>query len=169
MSAPQPPIPQPPVPGGHAAPGAPTAPYLPPQDARCAAALQAPRRAASPLLGRIALVLAIGATVGASILLAVALAAIGAGIGPRLQALSPSAGLEILSPVREWVLLAEVAAWGGTALGVWALVQGIVAVVRDRGRRSGIAAIATAALGPVVAAGAAFGGAVAGIAGSGGV
>lgn len=158
-----PPVPQPPAPGSYAAP------YVPPQDTRYAHFLQAPARPASPALGRVALILALVATVGASVALAIALGAIGAGIGPRLQGISPTTGLEILTPVRDWVLLAEIAAWGGTALGLWALVQGIVAVVKRRGRGAGIAAIVIAALGPFVAGAAAFLGAVLGIAGSGAV
>lgn len=157
---PAPPVPQPPAHGGYAAP------YVPPQDPRLSRALETPPAPRSRALGVVALVLSLAATVGASIVLAVALAAIGAGVGPRLQSVSPGAGLEILTPVRDWVLVAEIAGWTGTALGVWALVQGIVATARNRGRGAGIAAIVIAALGPIVAAAAAFAGAVAGIAGS---
>jgi hypothetical protein len=39
----------------------------------------------------------------------------------------------------------------GTVLGIWALVQGIVATATRRGRGFGIAAIVLAALGPIVA------------------
>jgi hypothetical protein len=117
----------------------------------------------------VALILALAATLGASIVLAVALGAIGAGVGPQVQSITPTSGLEILSPVREWVLVAEIAGWTGTALGAWALVQGIVAAARGRGRGLGVAAIVVAALGPFVAAAAAFAGLVAGIAGSGAV
>jgi hypothetical protein len=47
------------------------------------------------------------------------------------------------------VLLGECAFWVGTVLGIWALVQGIVAIVRDRGRGLGIGAVVCALLGPV--------------------
>jgi hypothetical protein len=38
----------------------------------------------------------------------------------------------------------------GTAVGIWALIQGIVAVATRRGRRFGVVAIVLAALGPFV-------------------
>jgi hypothetical protein len=41
----------------------------------------------------------------------------------------------------------------GTALGIWALVQGIVAVATRRGRGYGVAAIVLAALGPIASVG----------------
>jgi hypothetical protein len=40
--------------------------------------------------------------------------------------------------------------FAGTALGIWALIQGIVAVATRRGRRFGVVAIVLAALGPLV-------------------
>ena len=55
----------------------------------------------------------------------------------------------ILTPVRDWVLLGEIAFWAGTVLGTWALVQGIVAIVKDRGRGWGIAAVVLAVIGPI--------------------
>ncbi|WP_309067365.1 hypothetical protein [Microbacterium sp.] len=164
MSAPQQPnVPQPPAPGGYAAP------YVAPQDTRFAQALQAPGPRPSAALGTVALILSLVATVGGSVVLAVALAAIGAGVGPSLQTLTAGTGLEILTPVRDMVLVAEIAVWGGSALGVWALIQGIIAVVKRRGRGAGIAAIIISAVGPVIAGTAAFVGAVVGIAGSGAV
>lgn len=56
----------------------------------------------------------------------------------------------ILSPVRDLVLLAEVSFWTGTAIGITALVLGIVAIARRAGRGTGIAAVVVAALGPAV-------------------
>ncbi len=55
----------------------------------------------------------------------------------------------ILTPVRGWVLMAELAFWAGTILGIWALVQGIIATVKNRGRGWGIAALVIALIGPV--------------------
>ncbi|WP_345751053.1 hypothetical protein [Microbacterium rhizophilus] len=180
-------MPQPPYVGGYPAPGtpgqdapsappygapagqpygAPAAPYRQPQDTRFAPYLQAPSRPESNALGRVALILALVAVIGASIVLAVTLAAIGAALGPQLQNVSDDAGLQFLSPVRDIVLVAEIAGWAGTALGLWALVQGIVAVAKRSGRGTGIAAIVIAAVGPGIAAGAAFVGVVAGIASS---
>jgi hypothetical protein len=83
---------------------------------------------------------------------AIAAYPIGAGAGERLAsgALGPRFDWSILSPVRDWVLLLEIGFWAGTVLGVWALVQGIVAIVRRAGRGWAIAAVVCAALGPVV-------------------
>ncbi|GGH38230.1 hypothetical protein [Microbacterium album] len=152
MSAPHhPDFPPQPVPGYTP----PAAPYVPPRDPRYAAALQAPEPRRSAALGRIALLLALIATIGSSAALAIACGAIGAGVGDDLlSAVNP--GPELLTPVRSWVLLAEIAGWAGTGLGVWALVQGIVATVQRRGRGSAIAAIVVAGIGPAVAGFAAF-------------
>ncbi len=74
---------------------------------------------------------------------------IGLGAGAALALLPAEAqtDLSVLSPVRDWVLLAEVAFWAGTVLGIWALVQGIIAIARRRGRMQGVIAVVTAALG----------------------
>jgi len=104
-------------------------------------------------------VLALVATVGAGLLGAIAAFNIGLGAGKGLANL-PAGGSwdwSILTPVRDWVLLGEVSFWIGTLVGVWALVQGIVATVTGRGRATGITAIVVAALGPIV-----FGGVVQG-------
>ncbi len=53
-----------------------------------------------------------------------------------------------LSPVRLQTLWAEIMFWLGTALGLFGVIGGIVAVARRRGRGMGIAAIVIAALGP---------------------
>lgn len=57
--------------------------------------------------------------------------------------------LAALSPVRTPVLWIEIVFWAATALGVIALVLGIVATARRRGRGMGITAIVLAVLGPV--------------------
>ena len=108
------------------------------------------RRGGGP--GVTALVLSLIATLGAGLGGAVASFNIGIGAGKALANL-PADGTwdwSILTPVRDWVLLGEVSFWAGTALGVWALVQGIVATITGRGRAAGIAAIVVAALGPIV-------------------
>lgn len=112
----------------------------------------------SPRLGVIALVIAITAAAGASILSAVTAypAAVGAmtdalTLSPEgLENLSSDQLLMVLSPVRGLVLWAEIGFWAGTVLGIWAFVQGIVAIATRRGRGAGIAAVIIAALGPVV-------------------
>ncbi len=105
----------------------------------------------SPVTGRVALILALAATVGAALMGALAAFNIGLGAG-REMAVRPFAAdfdWSILTPVRDWVLLAEVSFWMGTVLGVWAFVQGIVAIATARGRGPGIAAVVISALGPV--------------------
>ena len=112
----------------------------------------APPARRSSVLGVIALGLALVATVGAGIMGAIASYQIGLGAGREITARTFDADFDwsILTPVRDWVLLGEVSFWVGTALGVWALVQGIVAIVTARGRGAGIAAVIVAALGPIV-------------------
>lgn len=140
-------------PVGYAVPpvaGQPTAaPYAAPP---YAGALAAPRDAGGRGLGVTALVLSLVATVGAAIAVAVAGFGIGMGAGREI-ALNPidaDFDWSMLAPVRDQVLLGEIAFWLGTVIGVWALVQGIVAIVKNRGRGAGIAAVVIAALGPIV-------------------
>lgn len=63
---------------------------------------------------------------------------------------SSSDSLAFLSPVRDQVLWAEIAFWVGTVLGVTAIVLGIIAIARRRGRGQGIAGLIIAVLGPMV-------------------
>src|SRR5690606_38492232 len=58
--------------------------------------------------------------------------------------------MQILAPARMQVLWIEIAFWAGTILGIWAIVQGIIATVRNAGRGSGSAAIITAVVAPMV-------------------
>lgn len=67
-----------------------------------------------------------------------------------LENLSEHQVLSLLSPVRGLVLWAEIGFWVGTILGLWALVQGIVAIATRAGRGQGIAAVVVAAAGPVL-------------------
>lgn len=64
---------------------------------------------------------------------------------PATGAVSPAA----LSPVRTQVLWLEVLFWSATAVGILALILGIIATARRRGRGMGISAIVLAAIGPV--------------------
>ncbi|WP_240642382.1 hypothetical protein [Microbacterium sulfonylureivorans] len=111
-----------------------------------------PASAGGRRLGVVALVVALVATVGAAISVAIAAFSIGLGAGREIAMRPIDADFDwsYLSAVREWVLLAEVTFWLGTALGLWALVQGVIALVKGRGRGAAIAAIVVAALGPVV-------------------
>lgn len=124
--------------GGYTAPYAPTTPP-----------------AGGPGLGRMALLLALLATVVLTIVGAVLAWQIGHGIGSstdltNLENRVSGNDLSILTPVRELVLWVEITSWTATALGIWALVQGIVAIAKRRGRGPGIAAVVIAALGPFV-------------------
>jgi len=141
---------------GFTAPATPPVPVPTPGARSIGGHAPAPRTAApvrrGPALGRIALVLALIATVGAALVSAAASFNIGLGTGRELAGRPIDADFDwsILTPVRDWVLAGEAAFWVGTVLGVWALVQGVVAIVTHRGRGTGIAAVAIAALGPLV-------------------
>ncbi|MGZ8804266.1 MAG: hypothetical protein ACXWZG_03060 [Microbacterium sp.] len=102
-------------------------------------------------LGVVAFALAVLAAFGATIVGSIAAYSIGLGTGQEIM-LDPAAAdfdWSILAPVRGWVLMAELAFWAGTVLGIWALVQGIIATVKNRGRGWGIAALVIALFGPV--------------------
>lgn len=114
-------------------------------------------------LGLVALLLALAAAVVAPLVGAVAAFQVGAGAQLDASSASAWADLSFLSPVREWVLLGEVAFWVGTVLGVWAIVQGIVAIVKRRGLGTGIAAIAVAVLGLFIFGSVVYGAGIAGI------
>nr|WP_236571237.1 hypothetical protein [Microbacterium hydrocarbonoxydans] len=107
------------------------------------------REKGSSLLGIVALVLAVAATVVIPIIGGI----VGFEIGTRLPSgldTSEPEFLTILSPARDQVLWAEIAFWTGTVLGIAAIVLGIVAIRKRRGRGAGIAAIVVAAVGPII-------------------
>lgn len=132
---------------GYAQPGQAYGPYVPqPQS-------PAPLSNARGL-GVIAFLLALVAAVVAPLVGAIAAFNVGAGIDPNgLSSIEqPDASFDwsVLTPVREWVLLGEVSFWAGTVLGVWALVQAIVAIARKRGRGWAVAAVVLAVMGAVI-------------------
>ena len=178
------PVPPPPAPGGYPAgyavpaqPGAGAAPY-PQQVAPGAPApvYQAPPGAFAgpaggylvppapggapqerPALGRVALILALIATVALTAVGAVLAGQIAQGASSTVTVSSFESGsLAFLTPVRDLVLWFEITGWTATALGIWALVQGIVAIVKRRGRGAAIAAVVIAVLGPFVYLGVAY-------------
>lgn len=102
-------------------------------------------------LGVVAFALAVLAAVGTSVVGSVAGYNIGLGTGRQiaLQPMDVDFDWSILTPVREWVLMGELAFWAGTILGIWAIVQGIIAIVKNRGRGWGIAAVVVAVIGPI--------------------
>ncbi|MGZ0710372.1 hypothetical protein ACWPKO_18745 (plasmid) [Coraliomargarita sp. W4R53] len=101
-------------------------------------------------LGTFALVLSLFAAVVAPFLVGIAAFEIGQGVVNQQLLTSADFDASAFSPVRGWVLLAEVAFWIGTVCGIWALVQGIAAIVQRRGRGRGIAAVVISAIGAVI-------------------
>ncbi|WP_396641747.1 hypothetical protein [Microbacterium sp.] len=175
VAPPVPPYPNPPYAGGQypgpqhpAAPG----PYAGYQPAGSYPAGGAP--AAAPVakkpggLGLVALLIALGAAAVAPIIGAVAAFQVGNGSWSwsSLETMPSSAweNLSFLSPVREWVLLGEIAFWAGTVLGIWAIVQGIVAIAKRRGLGTGIAAVVVAVVGFFIFVTTVYGAGLAGIA-----
>lgn len=105
--------------------------------------------ARTPRLGRLACVLAIGALVIAAVPVLIAAWACGQAIADGSDG---AWNWAVLSPVRDLVVFGEAGFWAGTVLGVWAFVQGIVAIRADRGRTPGVWAVAVAALAPALIA-----------------
>lgn len=133
-----------------AAPYAP--PYQAPFDARFAGVVAPRQRRVTPRLGRVSLVLAIGAFVVAAVPLWLAGRASGLAIGASAFPDGGAWTWSILSPARELVAIGEVGFWTGTALGTWALVQAIVAVGSRRGRVPAVWAIVAATASPILLA-----------------
>ncbi|MEJ1155940.1 hypothetical protein [Microbacterium marmarense] len=156
----QPPVPQSaPATSGWAAPSArPFAPpagysmppgYSAPAQQRGAGAPPAQKRSAA--LGVVPLLLSLFAAIVVPVALGLAAFEIGQGALTQNVLTSAQFSPATLTPVREWVLFAEIAFWVGTVCGTWALIQGIVAIVRRRGRGAGIAAVVLASAGPLIA------------------
>ena len=131
------------------------APYVMPSAPQYGQAIGAPGAAPRQPggLGLTALIIAIVAAVVPPVLAAIAafgvgevLARNGASQGSNPEAF---ANLALLAGSREWVLLGEIAFWAGTVLGIWAIVQGIIAIVKRRGRGTGIAALVVAVVAPM--------------------
>ena len=160
-------------PGGPVSPGGPTTPQAPPLGSGVPPVPQAPPPGAyrvpvggyhapiggyaapapvrpSRMTGALALVAALIATLVTPVIAGVL--ALRIGLVVLVDELISVAGdlvVAALSPARTETLWAEIMFWLGTALGLFAIVAGIVAVARRRGRGLGIAAIVIAALGPV--------------------
>lgn len=148
-----PPPGRPPVPP-FAAPGAATLP-------RAYAEALTVRAPASRGLGIAALVLGAVAAAVAPLVGGWAAFVAAAGTSQEWDGSTASAwSWSMFTPVREWFLVGEIAFWVGTAVGIWALAQGIVAVASGRGVAAGAIGIVLAVLGPVIFA-LAVGGAIA--------
>jgi len=111
--------------------------------------LAAPAKGKS--LGLVALVAGLLALVVPTIAVSIATYQIGLGAGQQIASAPMTVDFDwsVLAPVRDWVLLGEAAFWVGTVLGLWALIQGIVALVTDRGRGGGLAAVVLAIVAPI--------------------
>lgn len=105
-----------------------------------------------PHLGLVSLVAAIGALAVSFILSVTAALRIGVGVGARWawRPHSMQFDLRILEHVREWIALGEYTLLFGSAVGIWALVQGILSIVTGRGREYGIAAVMIAGVAPLL-------------------
>lgn len=103
-------------------------------------------------LGIVAFVASLVAGVVAPFLAAVAALQIGRGVASEFLRAPGAMSFDwsALTPVRDWVLWGEISFYLGTAFGIWALAQGIVALMRKRGAGFAIAAVVIAAIGPVL-------------------
>lgn len=108
--------------------------------------------APGPALGLVALIVGCAAAVIPAVLVSVAAYRVGVGASREIatRLFDVDFDWSILTPVRDWVLVAELSFWVGTALGLWALVQGVISIVTNRGRGFGIGAVVVAALAPVL-------------------
>ena len=69
---------------------------------------------------------------------------------PQGVTTTTSDDLSLLSPARDQVLWAELSFWLGTILGIAAIVLGIIAIAKKKGRGAGIAALVVAVVGVVL-------------------
>lgn len=152
--------PHPPVaPTAPVVPSAPVLPAVPDLATPFATPAPTPASAAgtSRLLGVSALIVALAGVIAATLVSSFAgfeaargaVAHAGLSSLDSLEYLSDDQALALLSPVRARVLWGEIGFWAGGLLGVWAIVQGIVAIATRRGRGPGIAAVVVAAAGPI--------------------
>lgn len=99
----------------------------------------------SGLLGMLALMLALVAAVVPAVIAGISAIEIGR-VLPQGITTTTADDLGILSLARDQVLWAELAFWFGTVIGIAAIVLGIVAIAKKRGRSTGVAAIIVAVL-----------------------
>ncbi len=103
----------------------------------------------SAVLGVVALVLSLVAAVVPAILVGISAFEIGR-VLPQGVTTTTSDDLSLLSPARDQVLWAELSFWLGTILGIAAIVLGIIAIAKKKGRGAGIAALVVAVVGVVL-------------------
>lgn len=131
--------------GGYAAPGsgyaAPGGGYAAP----------APAQPGSPALGVIALLLSLVAAIIAPLLVGIVAYQIGSQLPSIANDLNMYTNdLSFLAPVRDQVLWGEISFWAGTLVGVAAVVIGIFAIAKRRGRAQGIAGLIIALVAPFI-------------------
>lgn len=108
----------------------------------------APAPSSSRLFGTLALVFALVAAVVPAIVVSVSAFEIGRYLPNGASVTADD--LRVLTPVRDQVLWAELSFWLGTLVGVAAIVLGIIAIAKKRGRGAGIAALVVAVLASVI-------------------
>ena len=124
--------------GGYAASAGPYAPSGPP-----------PQK--SPTLGIVAFALSVVAAVVAPLLVGIAGYQIGFTLPSVMSSISSTTDdLSFLSPVRDQVLMGELSFWGGTVAGIAAVVLGIVAIVKRKGRGWAITALIVGVVAPAI-------------------
>jgi len=103
-------------------------------------------------LGIVALVIAAFVVAATVITCAIGGYPLGVAAGRAFAEAPAGAGVDPtwLAPVRGWVVLIEVLFWFGTLGGMWALIQGIIAIATNRGRGMGIAAAVISFAGPLL-------------------
>ena len=139
-----------PAPGYQAPPGAygvPVGGYAPAPNGYAVPSTQAP---ASSTLGLMALLASLVAAIITPIVAGIMVYQIGLAAPEAVSngTLTDTSSLAFLSPVRDQVLWAEISFWAGTLLGIFAIVAGIIAIVKQRGRGQGIAGVVVAAIAP---------------------
>lgn len=144
--------PVPPAPGYAAPPGAyqvPVGGYAAPTGAYT---VPDPAPRPSKLTGTLSLVFALVAAVVTPIVAAFASYEVGRRVPEAIVRLNSDdlSSLAVLSPARDQVLWAEISFWAGTILGIAAIVLGIMAIARKRGRGQGIGALIVAVVGPAI-------------------
>lgn len=103
-------------------------------------------------LGTVALIVGSSSLVLAPLAVGIAAFNFGLGLGRQdsVQPLDAELGWSFLASVSAWQQAGVIAFVIGALLAVWAATQGVIAVVRDRGRATGMIAIVAAVLSPVV-------------------
>ncbi len=111
-----------------------------------------PAGASRRLLGIVALIAAVVVVVAATVIAFLGGYPIGVAGGRALAEAPVGQGIDPtwIAPLQGWVLVVEITFWIGTLGGLWALIQGLIAIATHRGREFGIAAAVVAFTGPAL-------------------